>query len=65
VTSRGRRYLERRRAELADDDTFGRTEPETVDVWADQAPADWSDEIGSDRRLSIGAFQRLGEEHRE
>jgi hypothetical protein len=36
----------------SDDDTRGRTEPETVDVWADQAPTTrWSSEAISDAML--------------
>lgn len=44
-----------------EDDTAFRGEPEPVDVWADQAPADWSEEPSSDRSLSIGVWERLGD----
>jgi hypothetical protein len=45
------------------DDTAGRTEPETADVYADQwPPADWSDQPASDRLLDADVRYRLGVE---
>jgi hypothetical protein len=42
-----------------DDDTAGRTEPETVDVYAEQGEADWSREARSDSGLSDEARAAL------
>lgn len=56
-----RRRLERELGLEHEDDTAGRTEPETVDVWAEQAPpADWAREPRNDFQLARRVRERLG-----
>ena len=47
-------------AEAAGDDTFGRTEPEPVDVYGPQAEVDWTFEPRSDDLLSSHVRRLLG-----